>query len=495
MSILKNDDVRLKIFFSNAIWVLLFLLFCRLVASYFIPLNDTTEARYGEIARKMLETGDWITLQHDYGLPFWAKPPLSTWMSALSMKCFGVNEFAARLPGLLFSLGILWLIWDLAKKQSGQLVATTAVLVLAGSLYFFLDAGAVMTDPALIFCTTLAFVAFWHALVYQQRLWAYIFFVALGLGLLAKGPIALVLVGLSIFFWVLWRNEWVNLWYRLPWIKGTLILLVIALPWYVMAEIKTPGFLNYFIVGEHLSRFLTPGWTGDKYGMAHLEPKGMIWVYAVAGIFPWSVWGAGKLLKSWKLMPSLCRDDDGWMSYLLICMLSPLVFFTFASNIIYPYVFPALPAFALFFAELLQRMDLTLSKSKWILFSAMLCGLFFLAATLFFEVKPNWVAKTQKPLITAWKNQHPAKDSVLIYWDYGTWFSAQFYAAGKVRATKDLSQLCRFFASQKDNYLVIDANELAQIPSELSSKWTKIKTVVYKEKNVLLVRSPVLDQC
>ncbi len=68
----------------------------------FIPLNDVSEARYAEIARKMLETGNWVTPQHDYGVPFWAKPPLSTWLSAFSMKLFGVNEFAARLPGLLF---------------------------------------------------------------------------------------------------------------------------------------------------------------------------------------------------------------------------------------------------------------------------------------------------------------------------------------------------------------------------------------------------------
>lgn len=48
----------------------------------FFPLFDTTESRYAEIARKMLETGNWVTLQQDYGVPFWAKPPLSIWLSA-----------------------------------------------------------------------------------------------------------------------------------------------------------------------------------------------------------------------------------------------------------------------------------------------------------------------------------------------------------------------------------------------------------------------------
>ncbi len=480
-------------FFINALFVLFFLLLCRIIASYFIPLNDSTEARYGEIARKMLETGNWVTPQHDYGVPFWAKPPLSVWLSAISMKLFGVNEFAARLPCLLLSIGILGLIWDLAKKHSGSVAATISTLVLAGTLYFYLDAGTVMTDPSLIFCTTLATVSFWHALVNKNKLWSYVFFIALGLGLLAKGPISIVLVAIPVFFWVLLRNEWGNLWKQLPWIKGTLILLAIALPWYILAEMRTPGFLNYFIVGEHLSRFLTPGWTGDKYGMAHNEPKGMIWAYAVAGIFPWSILGGRWLFKNGKSLPSLFRDEDGWMSYLFICMVGPLCFFTFASNIIYPYVFPSLPAFALFFTEVWIRSNQAFENNKLILQSAAICGLCFLLATVFFEIKPELVAKTQKPVVSAWLNQHPAPGSDLVYWDYQTWFSAQFYAAGKVKATRDIHQLCSLFSNHPDNYLVIDSRMTGQIPIELFSKMTQVKTVSYKEINLLLMRSPALN--
>ncbi|HAU1882045.1 TPA: phospholipid carrier-dependent glycosyltransferase, partial [Legionella pneumophila] len=239
--------------------------------------------RYAEIARKMLETGNWVTLQQDYGVPFWAKPPLSIWLSAFFMQLLGVNEFAVRLPGLLLSIGVLWLVWGVAKKQSGSMAALFSLLTLAGSLYFFLDAGTVMTDPALLFCITLASVSFWHAMVYENKIWSYAFFAGLGLGLLAKGPIAVVLVGMAVFFWVLLRNEWLNLWKRLPWVKGTLLLLLIAVPWYVLAELRTPGFLNYFILGEHFHRFLTPGWSGDKYGIVHHVPKGTIWLYATAG--------------------------------------------------------------------------------------------------------------------------------------------------------------------------------------------------------------------
>jgi 4-amino-4-deoxy-L-arabinose transferase-like glycosyltransferase len=480
-------------FFINALFVLVFLFIARIVANYFIPLNDATEARYGEIARKMLETGNWVTLLHDYGVPFWAKPPLSTWLSALSMKLFGVNEFAARLPSLMLSIGILWLIWDLVKKHSGANTAIVSILVLASTLYFFLDSGTVMTDPSLLFCTTLSTVAFWHALVNQNQRWSYVFFIGLGLGLLAKGPIAIVLVGLPLFFWVLVRNQWLNLWRRLPWVKGTLVLLAIALPWYILAEIRTPGFLNYFIVGEHLNRFLVAGWTGDRYGMAHNAAKGMIWLYALAGIFPWNIAGVRWLITNGKKLPSLFQDEDGWLSYWTLCMLAPLVFFTFAGNIIYPYVFPSLPAFALFFAEIWGRSRQSLEDSKWILQLSLLCGVLFLLVTLLFEVEPDWVAKTQKPTIQAWINQHPVSGSKLVYWDGKTEYSAQFYSAGKSNATENPQNLCTLLSNNLDNYLLINSKRLKEIPVDLFSKCTPVKKIVSKDEERLLVHCPVLN--
>ncbi len=458
-----------------------------------MPLNDATEARYGEIARKMLETGNWVNLLHDYGIPFWAKPPLSTWLSALSMKLFGVNEFAARLPGLFLSVGILALIGDLAKKHSGSNMAMVSILVLAGTLFFFLDAGTVMTDPSLVFCTTLSMVAFWHAMVDENKLWSYVFFIGLGLGLLAKGPLAIVLVGLPIFFWALIRKQWVNLWNQLPWIKGIVLVLVIALPWYILAEIRTPGFLNYFIVGEHLNRFLVPGWTGDKYGIAHHAPKGMIWIYALGGLFPWNIIGGGWLVKQGIKLPSLFQDEDGWMSYLCLFMLAPLIFFTFASNIIYPYAFPALPAFALFFAEVWSRSSRTLSISKWILPLSALCGVLFLIVTGVFVMRPDWVAKTQKPIIETWINQHPAAKSNLVYWGPQTDFSAQFYSAGKARAVQNRRDLCKLLSNNSANYLVVNANLVTEIPKGLFSQFTLIKTTVYRNEKTLLFYCPILS--
>ncbi|HHH9695582.1 TPA: ArnT family glycosyltransferase, partial [Pseudomonas aeruginosa] len=92
-------------------WFLLALAFAiRLLSLGSYPLMDTTEARYGEVARKMAELGDWITPWYDVGVPFWGKPPLAFWLSAGGQLLLGANEFASRLPHWLLGVLVLWLV-------------------------------------------------------------------------------------------------------------------------------------------------------------------------------------------------------------------------------------------------------------------------------------------------------------------------------------------------------------------------------------------------
>lgn len=469
------------------IWVLLTLLVMRLVLMWYLPLTDTTEARYAEIARKMLETGNWVTLWHDYGVPFWAKPPLSTWLAAASMGLFGVNELAARLPALLLSLGTLWLLVDLARRQSGPQVALAAALILAGSLLFFATAGTVMTDPALLFCVTLSQVAFWRAQIMGSRCWGYLFFVGLGLGLLAKGPLTLVLAGLPIFFWVLLRNQWRNLWFNLPWIIGSLLMLAIALPWYLLAEQRTPGFLKYFLMGEHLSRFLDPGWNGDKYGFAHSTPHGMIWVFALLALLPWSLLAPLWAWRKRTQLRRLPRDADGWLLYLALWTLMTLGFFTLSGNIIFPYPLPMLPGCALLFAELWQctRQPTDKTRLPWIaLFAAVLCGLFMLVNAQ----HPERYLRTQKAVIAAWRADQPASDSALLYWENRREFSSEFYSQGRARTTVDAAKLQNLIAGPSQDYLVVNQKQQDQVPSELFQRFQAVATIRVMKDQLILLR-------
>lgn len=488
---IEHDKQLNRQFFKNARFALIFLLVCRIISMCFIPLNDVSEARYGEIARKMLETGNWVTPLHDYGVPFWAKPPLSTWLSAFSMKLLGINEFAVRLPGLLLSLATLWLIWSLTKKHSGSVIAMITIVVLAGTLDFFVDAGTVMTDPSLVFCITLVLVAFWRAIVDGSKLWSYVFFIGLGLGLLAKGPVAVVLSGMPIFFWVLLRNQWRNLWERLPWIKGVLLMLIIALPWYIWAEIRTPGFLNYFIVGENLNRFLKPGWTGDKYGYAHQELWGMIWVYAMIGIFPWCLLGAAWFIKYRHNPRKVFIDNDGWLSFFFLCTVIPLFFFTFSRNIIYTYIFPSLPAFSVFFIEYWQRVGAVAKAKQLITGLSIIVGVFALGITLAFNMAPKAVSKTEKSVVAAWLKQRPVPGSYLIYWDFKVEFSAQFYSRGRGKFAFHNEDLCTLLDDNRENYLAIRPQDTHEVAPDLFSKMLFIQRVYSGDRPYLLMRIPV----
>jgi 4-amino-4-deoxy-L-arabinose transferase-like glycosyltransferase len=470
-----------------AVWALLLLLVIRVLMMWYLPLTDTTEARYAEIARKMLETGNWITPLHDYGVPFWAKPPLSFWLSAASMGLFGVNEWAARLPALLLSLGTLGVLVTVAQRHSGRPMALAAALVLASSLLFFGAAGTVMTDPALLFCVTLSQLAFWQALAGRSRVWAYLFFVGLGFGLLAKGPLALVLCGLPIFFWVLLRNQWKSLWFNLPWIRGSLLMLAIALPWYLLAEQRTPGFLNYFIVGEHISRFLDPGWSGDKYGFAHNTAHGMIWLFALLALLPWTLLAPFWLWAKRAQLPAVLRDEDGWLLYLLLWTLMTLAFFTLSGNIIFPYPLPMLPGAALLFAELWQRARQPDERSYlpcW----ALLTGLFFSLLMLVNAAYPERYLRTQKPLISAWAAAQPAADSALVYWDNRREFSAEFYSQGRVRTTLDTDTLTRLLAGPSQDYLVVNVKDQGRLPPAILQRFEPLTQLTVMKDTLILLR-------
>jgi 4-amino-4-deoxy-L-arabinose transferase-like glycosyltransferase len=328
----------------RALWVAIALLaLVRLATLATYPVMDTTESRYAEIARQMLATGDWLTPQISPGVPFWGKPPLSTWLSAASMAVFGVNEFAARLPSLLLALGCGALVFGLARRRAGRDAAVLATAFFASTLLVFVAAGAVMTDAALAFGTTLSMAGFWVAVdarPARARLAGYAFFTGLAIGLLAKGPIALVLVVLPVGVWTLWTRSWRAAWSGLPWIGGTLLAATLVVPWYLAAERATPGFLDYFIVGEHWRRFVEPGWTGDLYGAAHARPRGMIWPFWIAAALPWSVLAVGWLVRAALARRGVLRTlvGDRWQAYLLLWSIAPMLFFTISANILATYV-------------------------------------------------------------------------------------------------------------------------------------------------------------
>lgn len=330
----------------------------RLATLGLYPLIDPTEARYAEIGRRMVELGDWITPWIGDGVPFWGKPPFSFWLTAGSFEVLGIGEFNARLPHWICGVLVAWLLWDWAARRSRR-EAAFAVALTAGSALFFASAGAVMTDMALALGTTMAMRGFWLAIhetgpSRRREEWMLVFGVVIGI--LAKGPLALVLAGLPIAAWAIATGSLRRLFATLRWKTAIFAVLALSLPWYVLAEGRTPGFLDYFIVGEHWNRFLVPGWAGDLYGHSHEFPRGTIWLFAVLALMPWSVLVPVAAWRWRHEAQPATPEERPLVVYLACWALAPCVVFTLSGNILWTYVLPGIPAAAFAAALWLARL-------------------------------------------------------------------------------------------------------------------------------------------
>ncbi len=309
-------------------------------------LMDPDEGRYAEIAREMLASGNFITPQLNF-LPYLEKPPLVYWLTALSLQLWGHTEGAARLVPALSALGGLWAVYWLANRLWDPNTALLAGLITATSCGYFLLGRILTLDMALTCCLTwgiaLAWVA-WRGGSRRYLVWSY---VALGLGVLAKGPVAVVLPALIFLVWLVLEGEW-RQWRRLWHPGGAVLLVLLMLPWYLLAAWQNPEFVRYFFWEEHVERFLTP----------RIHAGQPVYFYVgvmLVGLLPWTfllpwVWGAGKAL-----------DTDFQAAadrrFLLVWFGVIFVFFSLARAKLFPYLLPGLPPLALLMGRALAAPD------------------------------------------------------------------------------------------------------------------------------------------
>ena len=167
-------------------------------------------------------------------------------------------------------------------------------------------------------------------------------------------------------------------------------------------------------------------------------------------------------------------------------MVWPLLFFTLARNIIYPYAFPILPAFALLFSELLLRMFA--KKRNPVYLVASIIGFIFLGATSLFIVNPSWVEKSQYRVVASWR-EHAVDAGSLIYWATTPDYSARFYAHGQVKATRDPNTLASWLSMPGVHFVVVNENELEQIPFELKHRLNLIDHIQVLKQNMILFKT------
>lgn len=349
-----------------------------------LPLKDPTEGRYAVIAMDMRDTGEWIIPHLWYDgvrMPFLGKPPLHFWVSAMCMSVFGVNEFSARLPGLLSAIGIVLLLYYVLRRYHGRSVAIVAVLLTAGSPLYFLLSSVVIVDMSFAFFTAGAVIAYSAFLTEPdrriKRLWSFLVFVLLGGGFMVKGPVALVTFGLPVFFWTVFNRQWHTL-KHLAWTAGITVFLLITVPWFIAAERQSPGFFKYFFINENFLRYVVHDY-GDRYGSGHESPYCSALVYTVIMTFPGCFLLLYYAVRDRKHLKKLLKPDTPIASLGLFSIITVSLFWCGARQLLVTYLLPLAPLFSMWCAPILVKKTRNLSIIRWIL--AAVLGI-IIAATL-----------------------------------------------------------------------------------------------------------------
>lgn len=348
---------RNPIRFGGAPLFVLFLASCTLLFGLGWPqLWDRDEPRNAGCTLEMLARADWVVPVFNSELRT-HKPILLYWLQMAAYQVVGANEWGARLPSALLMMGTIfcgmllssrllthrflagalpntaqavqWYRWNSPAMWTGVVLATSMMVIVAGR--------ASTPDSPLIFCSTLSITAFIFALTCQPNhsslRWTYyvLGYVALGLGVLAKGPVGFALPITVVSAWFQWERicqdprwaqqqttislirQW-KLW--LPSILARLapravidylsntkllvgipIILAVALPWYIWVGVRTDGRWLREFFWEHNVQRAVQSLEGHRGGP---------WYYPVAmlvGLFPWSLWLAPFLVWLWKTSP------------------------------------------------------------------------------------------------------------------------------------------------------------------------------------------------
>lgn len=325
-------------------------------------LFDEDETRYAECAREMLITGQFLVPQRDFR-PHITKPPLTYWAIAASMKVFGVNEWAARLPNALAFALTTFLLTLLSTKLWDEDTGRLAGLIYMTSLLPFAASNIITTDTLLVMWETAAIWAFINCYRAtnrnQARVWSYLMGLFWGMAFLTKGPAMLPVCGALLIFWWFHRKAF-KLFPFGPVMLGIFVLT--GAFWYLLMILDDFSKLKFFITEQV---------TGRLIGNVHHRNSGLLaslYIYLpviLLGTLPW----LPILLKHTKfsiITRDSLKDEGLFLAY--VWFLLPLAVFSLASSKLPLYILPIFPAFSLLTARNLTKVDILQDRLiKWLL--------------------------------------------------------------------------------------------------------------------------------
>ena len=222
------------------------------------PLFDVDEGAFSQATLEMFERGDFLSTYLN-GLPRYDKPILVYWLQAASVALLGPSEWAFRLPSAVCAALWAWLTYAFARRHYGEERALFAAVLLSTSLGVYLIGRAATADALLNCLLAAAMFAAWLHLSTGRRSWLYATHAAIALGVLAKGPIAILVPGATTLLFCLAKRD-LKTWARavFDW-RAIALFLVIAAPWYAAILAKEGrGFVEGFFLKHNVARFGGP---------------------------------------------------------------------------------------------------------------------------------------------------------------------------------------------------------------------------------------------
>ena len=343
-------------------WVALSLLCLYLIRLSGAPLFDVDEGAFAEASREMLTSGDWghTTLN---GLDRFDKPIFIYWCQAALMGLLGPHDWVARIPSAMAVLAAIAATWKFAANEWGQKAGNRAAFILGTSLGLLFIGRASTADGvlnALLIATGLSLWGFASSSDRSQLRWAYFW---CGLGLLTKGPVAILVPGASLVIWSLLTDKGQTAWSAFKEPKGWLILLTVALPWYAYA-LNRHGmtFVDGFFLKHNVQRFTSTleGHRGNVLYYITVLPLLLL---------PWAPW-------SFRLMRNIRQQwADPLSRFLWIWLLFVLCFFSISGTKLPHYMLYGLCPLVLLIVGQMVSTPLSKSSMMWLAASATITSL------------------------------------------------------------------------------------------------------------------------
>ncbi len=364
----KSSTDKFPLWFWISLLIYLGIWFYMIGSRTLVP---TDEGRYAEMAREMVATGDWVTPRLN-GIKYFEKPPLQTWMNALTFEAFGLGEWQARLWTGLSALFGIFLVGYTGTRIASRRTGISAALVLASSFWWAGLGHVNSLDMGLSGMMTLALCGLLlaqrdQASATEQRNGMLLCWLGMALATLSKGPMGIILPGAVLFIYTFAARDW-RIWQRLHLIKGLLLYFAVTTPWFVLVSQANSEFLHFFFIHEHWERFTSKVHHRDG-------PLYYFIPLLIVGIFPW----LGLLLQSLWQGEKQTAGSFQPGKLLLIWALFIFFFFSISSSKLPSYILPIFPALALLIAMHLERpayRGLLISSALLGLSGLLGCGVF-----------------------------------------------------------------------------------------------------------------------